>query len=156
MKAGSIFVLACALCEVRMMWRVCVCSEVVGEEGAEGLHSVNPLPPRLFALPGRPHRQPPHPRSPPLHHHLQTMRVKRKNSPQNLNKIYSPSGHLRLEFVSSSKQIWRLSFWRHPFSAEDLLVSKRCNATFLQICYDEETNSFTYWMAWRFLSELFL
>ncbi len=106
MKAGSIFVLACALCEVRMMWRVCVCSEVVGEEGAEGLHSVSPLPPRLFDLPGRPHRQPPHPRSPPLHHHLQTMRVKRKNSPQNQNKMYSPAGHLRLEFVSSSKQIW--------------------------------------------------
>ncbi len=27
-----------------------------------------------------------------------------------------------------------LSFWRHPFTAEDPLVSKWCNAKFLQIC----------------------
>ncbi len=27
-----------------------------------------------------------------------------------------------------------ISFWRHPFTAEDTLVSKWCNATFLQIC----------------------
>ncbi len=32
-------------------------------------------------------------------------------------------------------------FWRHPFTAEDPLVSKWCNAKFLQICSDEETNS---------------
>ncbi len=30
-------------------------------------------------------------------------------------------------------QLFGLSFWRHPFTAEDPLVSKRCNATFLQI-----------------------
>ncbi len=35
-----------------------------------------------------------------------------------------------------------LSFWRHPFTAEDPLVSKWCNATFLQICSHEETCSF--------------
>ncbi len=29
-------------------------------------------------------------------------------------------------------------FWRHPFTAEDPLVSKWCNATFLQICSDEK------------------
>ncbi len=30
------------------------------------------------------------------------------------------------------------SFWRHPFTAEDPLMSKWWNATFLQICSDEE------------------
>ncbi len=33
------------------------------------------------------------------------------------------------------------SFWRHPFTAEDPLVSKSCNATFLKIYSVEETNS---------------
>ncbi len=28
-------------------------------------------------------------------------------------------------------QLFGLSFWRHPFTAEDLWVSKWCNATFL-------------------------
>ncbi len=32
--------------------------------------------------------------------------------------------------------------WRHPFTAEDPLENKLCNATFFQICSDEETNSF--------------
>ncbi len=40
-------------------------------------------------------------------------------------------------------QLFGLSFWRHPFTAEDPLVSKWCNATFLQISSDEETN----WMS---------
>ncbi len=40
------------------------------------------------------------------------------------------------------------SFWRHPFTAEDPLVSKWCNATFLQICFHQETNSSSSWMAW--------
>ncbi len=35
-------------------------------------------------------------------------------------------------------ELFELSFWRHPFSAEDPLVSKWCNAKFLQICSDEE------------------
>ncbi len=30
-------------------------------------------------------------------------------------------------------QLFGLSFWRHPFTAEDLLVRHWCNATFLQI-----------------------
>ncbi len=33
--------------------------------------------------------------------------------------------------------------WRHPFTAEDPLVSKWCKAECLQICSDEETNSST-------------
>ncbi len=45
-------------------------------------------------------------------------------------------------------QLFRLSFWRHPFTAEDPLVNKWCNATFLQIYSDEETNSSTSWIAW--------
>ncbi len=35
-------------------------------------------------------------------------------------------------------QLFGLLFWRHPFTAEDPLVSKWCNAKFLQICFDEE------------------
>ncbi len=46
-------------------------------------------------------------------------------------------------------QLFGLSFWWHPFTAEDPLVSKWCNVTFLQICSDEETNSSTSWMAWE-------
>ncbi len=61
-------------------------------------------------------------------------------------------------------QLFGLSFWRHPFTAEDPLVSKWWNATFLQICSHEETNLSTSWMAWgwvtfqklQFLSEPFL
>ncbi len=48
-------------------------------------------------------------------------------------------------------QLFGLSFWRHPFTAEDPLVSKWCNAKFLQICSDEETNSSTSWMAWKWV-----
>ncbi len=35
-------------------------------------------------------------------------------------------------------QLFGLSFWRHPFTTEYPLVSKWSNATFLQICSDEE------------------
>ncbi len=41
-----------------------------------------------------------------------------------------------------------LSFWRHPFIAEDPLVSMWWNATFLRICSHEEANSSTSLMAW--------
>ncbi len=50
-------------------------------------------------------------------------------------------------------QLFGLSFWRHPFTAEDTLVNKRRNATFLQICSDEETNSS--WMAWVKFQQMF-
>ncbi len=36
--------------------------------------------------------------------------------------------------------VW-LSFWRHPLTLEDLLVSKCCNDKYIQICSDGETNS---------------
>ncbi len=39
------------------------------------------------------------------------------------------------------------SFWRHPFTAEDSLVSKWFNAQFLQTRLDE-SNSSTPWIAW--------
>ncbi len=45
-------------------------------------------------------------------------------------------------------KLFGLSFWRHPFTAEHTLVSNWCNAKFLQICSDQETNSSTFWMAW--------
>ncbi len=45
-------------------------------------------------------------------------------------------------------QLFGLSFWRHPFTAEDSLLSKWCNATFLQIFSDEKSNSSPYCMAW--------
>ncbi len=35
-------------------------------------------------------------------------------------------------------QLFELSFWRHPFTAEDPLVSKWCNAIFLQICSNDK------------------
>ncbi len=55
-------------------------------------------------------------------------------------------------------QMFGLSFWRHPFTAEHPLLSKWCKATFLQICSDEETNSSTSWMTrgWVYFSAHFL
>jgi len=47
-------------------------------------------------------------------------------------------------------QLFGLSFWRHPFTTKDPLLSKWCNAKFLQICSDEETNSS--WMAWEWVT----
>ncbi len=51
-------------------------------------------------------------------------------------------------------QLFGLSFWRHPFTAEDPL-SKPCNAKLLQIVSNEETNSTTLRMALQF-SEMFI
>ncbi len=45
-------------------------------------------------------------------------------------------------------QLFGISFWRHPFIAEDWLVSKCCNAKFLQMRSGEQTNSPTSWMVW--------
>ncbi len=45
-------------------------------------------------------------------------------------------------------QLFGLSFWRHPFTAEHPLVSKWCNAKFHQFFSDEWTNLFISWMAW--------
>ncbi len=55
-------------------------------------------------------------------------------------------------------QLFGLSFWRHPFTAEDLLLSKWCNAEFHQICSDEETNSSTSWMdwGWEYFQQFFI
>ncbi len=49
-----------------------------------------------------------------------------------------------------SYQLLELSFWRHPFTAEDPLLSKWCNATFLQIYSNEEKKSTT-WMSWEWV-----
>ncbi len=49
-----------------------------------------------------------------------------------------------------SYQLCGRSFWRHPFTAEDPLVSKWWNATFLQICSDDkETHLHLGWPALR-------
>ncbi len=54
-------------------------------------------------------------------------------------------------------QLFTALFWRHPFTAEDPLVSKLCNAKFLQICSGEETSSSTSRLAWgRVFSFLFI
>ncbi len=48
-------------------------------------------------------------------------------------------------------QLFGLSFWRHPFTADDSLLIEWTNATFLQIGLDEETNSSTSWKAWEWV-----
>ncbi len=45
-------------------------------------------------------------------------------------------------------QPFGLSFWRHPSTTEDNLVSKWSNAKFLQIFSGEETNPSISWMTW--------
>ncbi len=45
-------------------------------------------------------------------------------------------------------QLFGLSFWRHPFTAEDPFVSKWCNATVLQSVPMKKQNSSTSWMPW--------
>ncbi len=42
-------------------------------------------------------------------------------------------------------QLFGLSLWRHPFTAEDSLVCKRLNVKSLWIFFDEWTNSSTSW-----------
>ncbi len=44
---------------------------------------------------------------------------------------------LPVDYCDIFYQLFGLSFWRHPFTVEDPLVSKWCNAKFLQICSDE-------------------
>ncbi len=45
-------------------------------------------------------------------------------------------------------ELWPPGIEFETNAAEDPLLSKWCNATFLKICSYEETNSFTSWMAW--------
>ncbi len=46
-------------------------------------------------------------------------------------------------------QLFGLSSWRHPFTAE---VCKWCNTELLQICSNEETNSSTSWVNWGWVN----
>ncbi len=48
--------------------------------------------------------------------------------------------------------LFGLSFWRHPFTAEDPSMSMWWNATFPQICSNQETNSSTTWMDWGWVN----
>ncbi len=54
--------------------------------------------------------------------------------------------------------MWITYVWWHPFNANDPLMERWCNATFLQIYYDEETNSSTCWKAWGwvYIYQIFL
>ncbi len=65
---------------------------------------------------------------------------------------------LFLDILWHFYQLFRHSFWRHPFTAEDPVMSMWCNAKFLQICSDEETNSSTSWMAcgWVHFQQIFI
>ncbi len=47
--------------------------------------------------------------------------------------------------------LFGLSFWRHPFTAEDPLLSKWCNATFLQIWWRNKLIYCTSWMTCRWV-----
>ncbi len=40
-----------------------------------------------------------------------------------------------VEYCDVFYQLFGLSFWRHPFTAEDLLISQWCNAKFLHIFF---------------------
>ncbi len=53
-------------------------------------------------------------------------------SSQDFNSLESCG--LLVDFCDVFNELFGLSFWRHPFTAKDPLVSKRCNAKFLQIC----------------------
>ncbi len=65
-------------------------------------------------------------------------------------------GQQGMDFFHWRKRYYRLwiglylelSFWRHPFTAGDPLVSKLYNTVFLRIYSNEETKSSTSWMAW--------
>ncbi len=57
-------------------------------------------------------------------------------------KLYT--GVISCRFLWRFYELFGLSFWWHPFTAEDPLVSKWPNPKFLQICSDEQTNS-----SWR-------
>ncbi len=50
-------------------------------------------------------------------------------------------------------QLFGLSFWWHPFTAEDTLVIKWCNAEFLKICSNKDTKASRYWMAWGWVQQ---
>ncbi len=54
--------------------------------------------------------------------------------------------HVNNLIIYVLKGFFKLSFWRHPFTAEDPLGSKWCNAKFLKICSDKEkTNPHLGW-----------
>ncbi len=73
-------------------------------------------------------------------------------SPYNLggltNCLHMGPGAGLLRHWCSFYQLFGLSFWRHPFTAEDQLVSKWSNAKFLKIISNEKINCSTSWMAW--------
>ncbi len=79
---------------------------------------------------------------------LKTCRPVKSKSTDIYSEQFWTVFHFRRGLLWCFYQLFGLSFWRHPFTSEDPLVSKWCNAKFLQICSDEETNSLTSRMAW--------
>ncbi len=77
---------------------------------------------------------------------------------------YMLIGELELSIYLWIIVTFKLSFWRHPFAAEDPLVSKLCNAIFLQIGSNGDISSYTVHLEWpvgkyifiKCLGELFL
>ncbi len=65
-----------------------------------------------------------------------------------LHTTYNFSLHKMLNDVEYCDVFIRLSFWRHPFTAEHPLLRHWCSVTYFQICSLEETNSSTSWLAW--------
>ncbi len=47
---------------------------------------------------------------------------------------------LLVDYCDVFNQLFELSFWRHPFTAEDPLLSKWCNTKLLQIFYNSQWN----------------
>ncbi len=72
--------------------------------------------------------------------HFQAKTVQNSYNQISYSHILSRNDHL-FGLLWCFNELFGLAFWRHPFTADDLLVSKWCNAKFLQICSSEETNS---------------
>ncbi len=69
-----------------------------------------------------------------------------------MNLFITNTLHWRVDTCGLLCCFYRL-FWRHPFTVDDSLVNKWCNAEFLQICSNEETNSSISWMRLSKFSE---
>ncbi len=72
--------------------------------------------------------------------------------------ILARSDGLKLNIFMDFIRFFGLSFWRHPSTAEDPLVSKWCNDTFFQICSNDETNSSTHriYRGWILFMQIFI
>ncbi len=81
-------------------------------------------------------------------------------SDKNITIIHMTSAdqisHVKWKVACLFYQLFGLSFWRHPFTAEGPMVNKWRNAKFLQIYSNEQKTSSTSWMAWEWVHFYFL